>query len=162
LPLPPGFDLTGGEAAIDQAINETVGIAFGRLTMTFPSRDAYRELWRAHPSFAAWPAGADEYVDYDLVGVEPELRPACRMEAAARDARDIYALPGVVPNALPRPAVFLRAERGMFDEPDRPLYADGYARSWLPGTLESTVDGVNHYTITLGEHGAARVIAACR
>nr|BFE85266.1 hypothetical protein GCM10020093_078670 [Planobispora longispora] len=38
----------------------------------------------------------------------------------------------------------------------------GRAAEWLPGVAESTVDGVNHYTITLGPVGSAAVVRAVR
>ncbi|WP_155371961.1 alpha/beta fold hydrolase [Catellatospora vulcania] len=162
LPLPPGIDASAGPAALEQAIATTVGAVFARLNMTFPDRAEYLALWRQHPSFDPWPEGADAYLDYDLVGEEPHLRAACLMEAAARDGQDLYALPGATPAALPRPAVFLRAPRGMFDDPDSPLYAPGRAGEWLPDVVESDVPDVNHYTITLGRAGAEAVAAAVR
>ncbi|MEV0607008.1 alpha/beta hydrolase [Polymorphospora rubra] len=162
LPAPDGIDATADEATVADAVRRTIGPAFARLTMTFPDRESYRDLWRAHPSFVDWTDAATAYVDYDLVGEPPELRPACRPEAAVRDARDTYALPGAVPAPVGVPAVFLRAERGMLDQPDRPFYAEGHAAHWLPGTTEVTVPGVNHYTITLGPAGAAAVEAAVR
>jgi len=158
LPLPPG--VAGTDTA--QAIAATVGVAFARLSMTFPDRQAYRDLWRAHPSFARWSDEIDRYVEYDLVGTEPELRPACRLAAAVADAQDLYALAGVTPAAPGVPAVFLRAPRGMLDEPDAPLNPPGHATHWLPGVDEREVPGVNHYTITLGPDGAAAVVAAVR
>jgi lipase len=162
LPVPDGVDASADEETIAQAIGDLVGTAFARLAMTFPDPESYRALWQAHPSFGQWNDAMAAYADYDLVGTPPELRPACRTEAAVRDSRDLYALDGVVPRPLPVPAVFLRAERGMLDEPDRPFYPPGYAARWLPGITEVEVPGVNHYTITLGPAGAAAVIDAVR
>lgn len=162
LPVPPGIDPSGDPEEIATAIRATVGAAFARLTMTFPSRQAYRELWRAHPSFQDWTPACDEYADSDLIGEAPELRPACVLDAALRDARDLYAFTGVEPAALPRPAAFLRAERGMLNQLDLPFYQPGYASTWLPGVVEQTVPDTNHYTITLGANGAAAIVAAIR
>ncbi|RKR88061.1 pimeloyl-ACP methyl ester carboxylesterase [Micromonospora pisi] len=162
LPAPPGLDSTADEQAISAAIAATVGPAFTRLSMTFPDRESYRQMWREHPAFADWTPAMLRYVDYDLVGVAPELQPSCRLPAAVRDARDQYAYPGVEPTPLPVPAVFLRAPRGLLDEPDKPLYPDGYATHWLPGVREETVPGVNHYTIALGDTGAAAIESAVR
>ncbi|HEX5541463.1 MAG TPA: alpha/beta hydrolase [Micromonospora sp.] len=162
LPVPPGVDAAADEATITEMIGQTVGTAFARLEMTFPDRVAYHDLWRAHPAFAEWTEVMRAYVDYDLVGEAPHLRAACRTEAAVQDAHDVYALPGVSPAPLPVLAVFLRAARGMLDEPDAPLYPAGYAADWLPGSTEATVAEVNHYTILLGSAGAAAVVAAIR
>jgi lipase len=161
LPLPPELAGETDRERIAAAVAESIGPAYARLSMTFPSRQAYREMWRAHPSFAQWSEAMDAYVDYDLVGTEPQLRPACRLEAAERDAQDLYAYPGTQPAALPVAARFLRAERGMFNQPE-PFYPPGYASHWFPGTEESTVEGVNHYTILLGPAGADAVVAAVR
>lgn len=162
LPVPPGIEPDADEQTIADVIARTVGAAFDRLTMTFPDREAYRQMWRDHPSFVDWTEAMTAYVDYDLVGTAPALHPAARREAAVQDARDLYAFAGVEPAALPLPAIFLRAERGMLDEPDRPLYPAGYAAQWLPGIVEVSVPGVNHYTITLSPAGASAVAAAVR
>jgi lipase len=161
LPLPEG--VSGDDPAqLESALAETVGPAFARLSMTFPSREAYRDFWRAHPAFRQWHPAMAAYADYDLVGQEPELRPSTRPEAALRDTRDMYVLPGMRPEPLGRPAAFLRAPRGVQDEPDRPFYRAGWPSRWLPGVGESTVEDVNHYTITLSEAGADAVEAAVR
>lgn len=165
LALPSGLNSDDeapiGDAQIDEAIAKTVGPAYARLSMTFPDRESYREMWRSHPSFSEWNPAISAYVDYDLVGEPPQMRPACLLEAALRDARDLYALPGVEAAAVPKPAIFLRAERGMLNE-ETPFYEAGYAGAWLWGVDERTVAGVNHYTITLGSAGAAAVAAAVR
>jgi lipase len=148
-----GPDHAGNRDAVTAAIAARLGAAYERLTQTFASVEAYRDHWRAHPSMQPWSAAIEAYVDHDLVGEPPQLQPACRMEAAQRDGADLYATAEVVPRALPVPSVFLRAERGMLDEPEG-LYAPGYPSQWLPGTQERTVAGVNHYSIVLGAEGA--------
>jgi hypothetical protein len=99
-------------------------------------------------------------VDYDLVGEPPELRSACRIEAALGDARDLYAVaPEPTPTAVP--SVFLQAERGMLDDPEG-MYAVGYPAQQLPGTPVEVVPCVNHYTIVLGGAGAEAVAERIR
>lgn len=161
LPLPEGVS---GEdpAALEEALAAAVGPAFERLSRTFPSSVAYRDFWRAHPAFRDWHPVMADYADYDLVGQPPLLRPSCRPEAATRDTRDMYAVPGTQPAPLGRPGVFLRAPRGIQDEPDRPMYAAGWPSRWLPDVTESTVEGVNHYTVTLTDPGAAAVATVIR
>ena len=69
LPFPPpqGID-------VDQAIDLTLGPALQRLHRTFPSREAYRRFWQAHPAFGeSWSEAIADYLDYDLVGSPPEL-----------------------------------------------------------------------------------------
>ena len=159
LPLPEGIG--NDPAAQEEALNALIGPALARLSMTFASYEDYREFWRKHPAFAQWHPVMADYSDYDLIGAPPELRPACQPEAALRDAYDLYNRE-LAATALARPAVFLRAERGVLDQPDEPMYESGRASRWLPGVVESTVAGVNHYTITLSDAGAAAVIDAVR
>lgn len=195
LPPPPGIAATPTDDEVNAAINATVGQAYARLSMTFPDREAYRKMWRAHPAFREWHPAMTVYADYDLIPADgegaaatddPDLiglagaegataapdpdaspgaagwRPACRLEAALRDARDLYDWPGGPgPTSLPVPAVFLRAERGMLDQPE-PFYPPGAAAHWFPGVDERTVPGTNHYTITLSPIGAAAVADATR
>ena len=63
---------------------------------------------------------------------------------------------------LRHPATFLRAERGMLDQPDALYSADQVAAALdrRPTLTAGTVTGVNHYTIVLSERGAAAVADA--
>lgn len=158
---PTGLPAEPTEDQVTEVITSTIGQAYARLRMTFPDRDAYRQLWREHPSFADWNDAMTGYVDYDLVDAEGALRPACRLAAALRDARDLYAWRPVPPAPLPVPAVFLRAERGMLDQAE-PFYGPGVASAAFPGIEERDVAGVNHYTVTLSPRGAAAVAEAVR
>lgn len=137
---------------------ETVlGPAVQRLTMRFASPEAYRDYWRQHPSFANWTAAIESYVDYDLTGEPPELRSKVNAEAVRTDYVDLLTgdEPKLAYDSLARDTVFLRAERGMFDEP-KALYPD-------PAAIDlavTTVPGTNHYTILLSDDGARAVAAA--
>jgi pimeloyl-ACP methyl ester carboxylesterase len=160
-PLPADLGDRPGPEQLEESIAATLGPAFARLSMTFPDLAAAHQFWQGHPAFADWSAEIAAYVDYDLVGEAPQLHPACVLEAARQDARELYPVAGAAPAPLPVPATFLRAERGLLDQPE-PLYPPGWPQRWLPGAEESTVAGVNHYTITLGPAGAAAVVAAVR
>lgn len=153
LPLPDGLGADPDDAAIDAAITATVGPAYERLRNTYPSRDAYLDLFRAHPALQEWSPAIEAYVEYDLVGEPPQLRSACRLEAALADARGLYAVGDTAPEPTAVPSVFLRAERGMLDQPEG-MYAAGWPEQWLPGTPVETVPDVNHYTVVMGERGA--------
>src|SRR5206468_4996938 len=65
LPVPPDIDA-------DTLLEAVLGPSLGRLRMTFPSIEAYRDFWRAHPAFAPFAFSADiaDYVDYDLASPE--------------------------------------------------------------------------------------------
>ncbi len=138
-------------------LETALGPAVARLSMRFASREEYRDFWRQHPSFANWNAYIESYVDYDLTGEEPSLHSTVNGDAVRADFIDLHtgADPRAAYEALPSETVFLRAERGMFDEPTA-LYPD-------PDTIGlkvTTVPGTNHYTILLGEDGARAVAAA--
>jgi lipase len=146
LPAPAG----GPDAAL--------GPAARRLELRFDSREAYRDYWRAHPSFAEWTPAVEAYVDYDLTGTAPELRSRVSAEAMRTDFTDLHT--GPAPReafaALPDDVPFLRAERGMFNE-RTPLYPDLDVLSRLAVT---TVPGTNHYSILFGDAGVSAVTSA--
>jgi len=158
LPVPAGVD---PEAAL-QAV---IGPALDRLSMTFPSRAAYHEFWRAHPAFRNdWSPAIEAYVDHDLTGEEPKLRSSVNREAVLTDATDMLSDPGVG-GALLRvrcPTVFLHAVRGMFDQPPG-LYDDErleQLRRDAPHVRLLLVRDVNHYTAMLSPRGAKIVAQA--
>jgi lipase len=143
-----------------------LGLAKQRLSMTFPDRESYRRLWREHPAFAGtWTAAVADYVDYDLVGEAPNLRASTPYEAMAQDSADLQnSADWLIPTLqqLPASTRFLRAERGMADEPVG-LYAPDWAAQWqaqLPAVAARDVLGVNHYTILFADDGVAAVVDA--
>jgi lipase len=159
-PLPRGIE-------VDQAIAVTLGPALHRLHRTFPSRDAYRQFWQAHPALrAAWSDAVADYVDYDLVGSPPELRSSVSSQAVLQDARDQFHDPETadVLGGFSRPARLLVVSRGLLDQPPG-LYPEQDLIRWrsrLPSMIIEEVPELNHYTILLQPSGAARVGASVR
>ena len=159
-PLPRGME-------VDQAIAVTLGPALQRLQQTFPSRDAYRKFWQAHPALrAAWSDAVADYVDYDLVGSPPELRSSVSSQAVLEDARDQFHDPATadVLGGFSRPARLLVVSRGLLDQPPG-LYPEQDLIRWrsrLPSLTIDEVPQLNHYTIMLQPSGAARVAASVR
>lgn len=163
LPMPPGLD-------VDQILTAVIGPAMDRLSMTFPSRGAYRDFWKSHPAFAAegaWNEVAEAYVDYDLTGTEPELRSKVSAEAVRADATDTL-IDDTATTALDRlncPVTLVWAPRGLLDQTPGLYTAEVVAE--LHDRLGSRfddvlVEDVNHYTITLLPRGAAEVAAVIR
>jgi pimeloyl-ACP methyl ester carboxylesterase len=154
LPLPEGMTPA-------QLLAATLGPAEARLRMTFASRQAYLEFWRPHPALAGdWSEAVEAYLEHDLVGTEPELRSSCRYEAIAADSAELVDDGSVLAawSALPVPARFLRAPRGLLN--GDPLYAVAALEQWqqrVPDFSWRDVEDVNHYTITLSRAGAAAV-----
>lgn len=158
LELPPGVDVSQIDAAL--------GPALARLTMTFESRETYRAFWRAHPAFVDEPpADLDAYSDYDLTGTAPALRPRPSADAVRTDSRELYGAPIVVDAlAALAGAALLTAPRGLQNETPG-LYPPAVLDRWrtaLPALTVHEVADVNHYTIVMGERGAAAVAEVLR
>lgn len=157
IPLPRDPSLSA-----DEIIERVIGPAMARLAMTFPTREAYYDFWRAHPSFEDWSPMIQEYLDYDIAGSsEPELRSSVSEAAARADAEDTL-VTTVIEEAvadLTRPALMLRAERGMFNQIP-PLIPDELAAAHPQIRDLGTVANVNHYTLLLAPTGAAAVAQA--
>lgn len=153
--LPPGGDL-------DARMKAVLGPAVARLSMEFDSPQAYQEFWQQHPAFVGqWSQAAADYVDYDL-GSGPPYRSTVAGELVTQDYPQMFS-GGPTDLAWPAihaSAIFLRAPRGLLGE-EGGLYAPSQLDDWETGRPNFTwreVDGVNHYTITLGDKGA-RVVS---
>ena len=158
LPLPEGIP-------IETLMKQTLGPALARLAETYPIREAYREFWHAHPAFANdWTPDAVAYVDYDLVGEEPELRSSASPDAVLGDAveQGVGTIADQPWSRVSQPIVFLRAPRGMMDGPAG-LYPSDYVEQFAekhPNLHVEDVPDVNHYTIIMKQDGADAVAAA--
>jgi len=159
-PQPKGMDA-------DEAIEQTLGPALHRLRRTFPSREAYRRFWQAHPALQdAWSEAVADYVDYDLVGSPPELRSSVSSQAVLQDGRDQFQNPDTadVLGGFSGPARLLVVSRGLLDQPPG-LYPKEELARWrtrLPSLTIDEVPQLNHYTIMLHPSGASRVAATVR
>ncbi|KQV11748.1 MULTISPECIES: alpha/beta fold hydrolase [unclassified Kitasatospora] len=147
----------------DAALAAVLGPALARLSMTFPSRDAYRAFWQQHPSFAGtWTAELETYIQRDLVGTEPELRSSCVPEAIRQDGGEVLLdkdAAGAV-HRLPLPAELLWAERGLMDEPQGLYDVERIALAGLDleRVRATLVPDTNHYTIVAGPVGAEQIV----
>lgn len=151
---------------IEKIVQRIIGPSLTRLEMTFESREAYREFWRRHPALAAyWSPYVQTYVDYDLEGEAPALRPSTRKEPLLLDVRT-QLIEDLVPRSLKQircPVRFLRAPRGLFD--DKPLYAEAKLAKAAAGVAQFsnvTIPDVNHFTIMISEKGARAVAREVR
>ena len=168
VPLPPPAGRPA-DAGHDEVLRALLGPAVERLERTFADHEEYRGFWRAHPAFASawdepWGDVVAGYVDYDLVGEAPALRPASSGAAVSADSLELYeggpladALAGDHP--LDVPIMLLRAPRGLLDEPEA-LYSPEHLAAWrarLPGLRTRDVAGINHYTIIMSPPGVEAV-----
>lgn len=158
LPLPEGLTL-------DQVVEAVIGPARARLSMTFESREAYRDFWRSHPALAEWwSPEVEAYVDYDLVGSPPEMRSRVSLEAVLEDSEDTLRDEGLrsVLSRTTAPVELLRAERGMLNQVP-PLFPDELVSQHGGSVVDlGAVPDTNHYTIIMSTHGAAAVADAIR
>jgi lipase len=143
-----------------------LGPALARLSMTFADRAAYVDFWRRHPALGPyWNDTIEAYVDYDVVGTEPELRSSASADAVAVNALELDGSQGYAEALLATsgPVDFFRAPRGLQDA--APLYPEAVVAEWaerMPQLLVHDVADVNHYTIVMSELGAGSVIPVIR
>ena len=162
LPLPPGPPgMTDEERS-----TALLGTAKARLSMTFPDRQSYQDFFRAHPAFVdAWTDAVADYVDYDLTGEPPHLRPATPVAALAEDSADLSGdWLGTALADIPAGTPVLRAPRGLQGEEPGMYPPDWVAavRDRYPAVAVRDVPGVNHYTILFSAPGADAVADAVR
>jgi pimeloyl-ACP methyl ester carboxylesterase len=156
-PLPAGLDAADVLAAI-------MGPALQRLDTTFPSRDAYREFWRAHPAFGfAWSSAVEAYVQHDLVG-DPvgdpggsgPFRSSCVPEAVRVDGAEMLVDPVATAaiHHLPVPGTLLYADRGLLAQVPGAYTAESLAGLEIPAVR---VPDTNHYSILFTDDAASIV-----
>ena len=150
---------------IEDITRAVIGPALDRLARTFTSVEEHRAMWRDHPALAPyWDAVIEAYIDADLIGEPPELRPSARADAVLADAASELQGTAITDGlaGLQHPTALIRAERGMFDTD--PLYAADHAAAFAdthPDLVEVvTIPDTNHYTIVISERGAAATAAA--
>ncbi|WP_400993654.1 alpha/beta hydrolase [Agromyces sp. GXQ0307] len=159
LPIPHPEGLSPEEVAA-----AVLGPAIARLEMRFTDGAAYDEFWKAHPAIGpAWDERVADYVAYDLVGTAPELRSSSVAEAVGQNVLELDGSDGYEGDllALPAPVDFLRAERGLLDQPEA-LYPRERVAAFaerMPALRVTEVAGLNHYTIVMTDAGAAQVAA---
>lgn len=156
LPLPPGM-------TVEQVMPFILGPALARLAMTFENVDSYRDYWKPQPAFnRGWSTSLDEYVEYDLRGQAPALRPSTNPVAVEEDSRDLFGtdLINSTLSHLPKKILMLRATRGLQNEGEG-LYPMAVLDAVLPQypmiTLV-TIEDTNHYDIALNDFGARQVV----
>jgi len=166
MPAIPLHRLPFGDWMIERLVQRVLGPALSRLDMTFESQAAYRDHWRDHPALRDdWSAYLEDYVDYDLVGTAPNLRPATQKTALLQDVRT-QLFEDLVPASLRRltcPVRFLRAPRGLMN--DKALYPEKRVSKASQGIAlfsAAEVSDTNHYTILIGSRGAGVVAEETR
>lgn len=161
LVAPPGIDVRDPRPLL--------GPVFERLSRVFPSRDDYRDFWRRAPAFAGpgdWTEEVEAYIDHDLEPTDGGFRSSANPEAVTVDQAQQYGSPAHLDalRALQQPVVFLRAPRGLQDEPPGLYPPDRVAGlpELVPQVRVLEVPDVNHYTVLMTSPGVERVAAVVR
>lgn len=151
LPLPPGM-------TVEQVMPFILGPALERLSMTFESKEIYRDYWREHPALKrGWGPVMEEYVDYDLRDGKPSTNPL----AVEEDSRDLFGDDLVAKSlrGLKNECLLIRAPRGLQNE-EGGLYPsammDGVLNEY-PKIKMVNLNDVNHYEMFLIPDGARQV-----
>lgn len=154
LPMPPGM-------TVEQIMPLILGPALARLSMTFDSKDAYRDYWKPHPAFnRGWSKELDEYVDYDL----RKGKPSTSAQAVEEDSRDLFG-DTIIDNALKNlesETLFIRAPRGLQNE-EGGLYPPAvldFVLTNYPKLKLVNLDDVNHYDMFLHPFGCEQIATA--
>jgi pimeloyl-ACP methyl ester carboxylesterase len=154
-PLPLGVDP-------QDVVKAALGPALARLEMTFASRAAYRDWWRAHPASDVADEDLAAYADHDLAGSEPELRSGVVADAVRTDASELTEM-GKPAQRLSVPVELLLAPRGLLNDANVMIPPD-LARVWADADPAlrrvCEVPDVNHYTLVMGAAGAGAVAEA--
>jgi len=145
-----------------QGANAALALRIAHLCQTYPSRQAYREFWRTQPHFPPeeWNPWVEAFLDYEVGGDSPVQAKAS--EAAVRaDLLEVFHRDAINERlkSIHVPTLWLRAANGMtLGQP--PLFPDAVAaefRTYLPQIEDHKFTGTTHYTIAMGESGAARI-----
>ncbi len=167
LPLPMPEGAAAEDIDPDEVIDAVLGPAMARLAMVFPSEESYFDFWRAHPAMEEWSGDIEAYLRYDLQPVEGGYRSRVVEAAVRTDGAEQLMEPDLIPESLRAvrcPIHFIGAPRGLLNQPS-PFIPDEVVRHWqgeLPGLRADVVADVNHYTLVIGERGAAEVARIIR
>jgi lipase len=172
--LPAGLDS-------DELLDRILGPVVDRLRQSFPSLEAYLDSWRRLPTFVdvpghcAWGPWVEEYLAYDLGGLNGSRRPKAKEAGVRADFADMGNRIEVERRlrAVKVPIMVIRAECGLApDEPGVltedamqrirtcagvPAGTSGSGGVGVPGVVEHTLADTTHYTIALADPGASTV-----
>ncbi len=165
LPLPVDIP---PEADVESIVQSVIGPALDRLDQRWPDEDAYVEFFTDHPAFQPpneWPRAAEAYVRYDaVVTPDGDVRSSVSKEAVLVDggAAIVDRASSAAIQRITTPTRLLWAPRGILDQSPG-LYAREQideAVAELAHLEAALIEDTNHYTIAVGEPGAAAVAEA--
>ncbi len=144
-----------------QGMDAALALRIGQLRQTYPSREAYRQFWKTQPHFPAedWNPWIEAFLDYELGGEPPELRPKAAEGAVIADLMEGLQSEQIATRlrSIGVPVLMMRAPAG-FVPGQPPLFPDAMIeqmRSLVPAMEMELIPGVTHYTMLMGSRGAA-------
>ncbi len=150
-PMPEGL-------TADQILNLVVGPAvIGRLNQTYSSHEEYLNYWRSLPSYPpeAWNDSLKKYLEYDLGGEVPNLKPKGCEAGVRTDFADMLRREEITARlkSVKCPTMVIRAEYGMAKGqpgilPDTVLQE---IKTLIPHLEAHMVEDATHYTILFNE-----------
>ena len=158
------FPLMPEGLTADQILNLVVGPAvIGRLNQTYSSHEEYLNYWRNLPSYPPedWNDSLENYLEYDLGGEAPNLKPKGCEAGVRADFADMLEREEITARlkSVKCPTMVIRAEHGMAKGqpgilPDAVLQE---IQTLITHLETRTIDDVTHYTILFQERGVAQV-----
>jgi lipase len=155
----PAIAAAGPQQALDAALQ----LRITQLRQTHPSREAYRLFWRGQPHFPAedWGPWVEAFLDYEVGGDAPELRPKASEDGVKADLMEGLQREAMIARlkAIRVPILMVRAPAG-FVPGTPPLYPDAMMeqmRTCVQAMEEELIPGTTHYTILMGNRGASRI-----
>jgi len=150
-------------AAPQQGLDAALALRITQLRQAYPSREAYRQFWRGQPHFPPeeWGPWVEAFLDYEVGGEEPELRPKASEDGVRADLMEGLQREHMIARlqAIRVPVLMIRAPAG-FVPGTPPLYPDAMMeqmRTCVQTMDEELIAGTTHYTILMGNRGATRV-----
>ena len=157
-----GFALPMNEAQ-RQVFEIGLSKRLAQLQETYPSRQAYRDFWRAQPHFPPedWSHWVEAFLDYEIGGEPPRLQPKASEQGVRVDLAEGLQVREITERLqkIHVPVVMVRAEAG-FLPGHPPLYPEpvmAEMTKYLPALEVHTIQGTTHYTVALGQRGASAI-----
>jgi pimeloyl-ACP methyl ester carboxylesterase len=155
----PAMAASGSQQGLDAAL----ALRINQLRQTYPSREAYQQFWRTQPHFPpdVWGPRIEAFLDYEIDGEPPALRPRASEEGVRADVMEGLDRERIIARCrgICVPVLMLRAPAG-FVPGSPPLFSDAvmeHMRACIPHMEEHLISDSTHYTMIMGDRGAMAV-----
>lgn len=155
----PAIAAPTSQSGLDAALALRIAL----LRQTYPSRDAYRAFWSTQPHFPAadWGPWIEAFLNYEVGGEPPQLRPKAAEEGVKADLMEGLQSELIAERlrSVRVPLLMIRAPAG-FVPGQPPLFPDAMIdrmRELVPHMEDVLIPDTTHYTLVLAERGVARI-----